>query len=86
MKIYKYQIYCQICHYKKIFGDDYVLINYIYMIENSSIHTYHRDYTSSRNYNNLLHPSYTMILYLDKDENELNIIPGSHLDNCPINL
>jgi hypothetical protein len=70
----------------KIFGDDYVLINYIYMIENSSIHTYHRDYTSSQNYNNLLHPSYTMILYLDKDENELNIIPGSHLDNCPIYL
>jgi DNA-directed RNA polymerase subunit M/transcription elongation factor TFIIS len=22
MKIYKYQIYCQACHYRKIFGDE----------------------------------------------------------------
>jgi hypothetical protein len=70
----------------KLFGNDYILIDYIYMIENSAIHTYHRDYTSSQNYNNLTKPSYTMILYLDDFDNELNLIPGSHLDSCPIYL
>jgi len=60
---------------------DYKLIDYIYVIENSSIHTYHRDYTSSKNYNNLTYPSYTMILYLDNFNSGLHVIPKSHLDN-----
>jgi hypothetical protein len=66
---------------RQIFGDEYILINYCYLIENSAIHTYHRDYTSSQNYNELEHPSYTMILYLDKSDTGLNVIPGSHIDN-----
>jgi hypothetical protein len=65
---------------KRYLGKDYILINYSYLIENSSIHTYHRDYTSSRNYNNLQNPSYTMILYLDDSNTGLNLIPGSHLE------
>jgi hypothetical protein len=60
---------------------DYKLIDYMYVIENSSIHTYHRDYTSSKNYNNLTYPSYTMILYLDNFNSGLHVIPKSHLDN-----
>lgn len=65
-------------------GEDYVLINYSYLIQNSSIHTYHRDYTSSKNYNNLEYPSYTMILYLDDSNVGLNLIPGSHIDKSLI--
>lgn len=71
---------------KNILGEDYILIDYCYLIENSAIHTYHRDYTSSMNYNNLNHPSYTMILYLDDSDTGLNIIPGSHRDNISIYL
>jgi hypothetical protein len=69
---------------KRYLGKDYVLINYSYLIENSSIHTYHRDYTSSKNYNNLQQPSYTMILYLDDSNTGLNLIPGSHLDKTTL--
>lgn len=69
---------------KNYFGENYIFIDYTYMIENSAIHTYHRDYTSSRNYNNLKYPSYTMILYLDESDTGLNIIPGSHKDNYPL--
>ena len=68
----------------EILPKDYQLINYTYIIENSAIHTFHRDYTSSKNYNNLTYPSYTMILYLDKSDTGLNIIPGSHIDNTYI--
>lgn len=38
--------------------EDCMLIDYSYIIEDSSIHTYHRDYTSSKNCNNLKYPSY----------------------------
>ncbi len=68
----------------EILPQEYVLIDYTYIIENSSIHTFHRDYTSSKNYNNLKYPSYTMILYLDNSDTGLNIIPGSHRDNSSI--
>lgn len=71
---------------KEILSDDYILIDYVYVIENSAIHTYHRDYTSSKNYNNLKYNSYTMILYLDDTNSGLNIIPGSHDDNASIYL
>lgn len=64
-----------------ILGDDYTMIDYTYMIENSAIHTFHRDYTSCQNYNNLEHPSYTMILYLDDSDTGLQVIPQSHNDN-----
>jgi len=69
---------------KKLLGNDYKLIDYMYVIENSAIHTYHRDYTSSKQYNNLEYPSYTMILYLDENSegNGLNVIPESHIDNA----
>lgn len=67
---------------KNILGDSYNLIDYMYVIEDSAIHTYHRDYTSSKQYNNLEYPSYTMILYLDDFGNGLNIIPKSHTDNA----
>lgn len=69
---------------KSILGEEYVLIDYTYIIEDSAIHTYHRDYTSSKYYNNLENPSYTMILYLDNSDTGLNLIPGSHLDNSYI--
>lgn len=94
LEMWKYKNYSQIKYYfknktikdkiKKYFGEDYTLIDYTYIIENSAIHTYHRDYTSSKNYNNLKYPSYTMILYLDDSDTGLNIIPGSHKDNYPI--
>ena len=67
---------------KEILGDSYDLIDYMYVIENSAIHTYHRDYTSSKQYNNIEYPSYTMILYLDENLNGLNVIPKSHIDDA----
>ena len=67
-------------------SQDYRLIDYIYIIENSAIHTYHRDYTSSQMYNNLSFPSYTMILYLDDSNNGLNVIPNSHINTLPFYL
>jgi hypothetical protein len=70
----------------RLLGSDYELIDYVYFIENSAIHTYHRDLTSSKSHNNLQHPSYTMILYLDESDTGLNVVPGSHIDACGIYL
>jgi ectoine hydroxylase-related dioxygenase (phytanoyl-CoA dioxygenase family) len=70
----------------QLLGSDYHLIDYTYVIEDSSIHTFHRDYTSSRKYNGLSNPSYTMILYLDDSKSGLNLIPGSHKNLSPIYL
>lgn len=74
-----------VLHYNKVKDfNNYILVDYSYIINNSSISTYHRDYTSSKQYNNLNFTSYTMILYLDNTN--LNIIPDSHLEKFPIYL
>jgi hypothetical protein len=62
----------------EIFGNDYILLDYTYIIEDSSIHTFHRDYTSCKQYNKLDNISYTMIIYLDSPDYGLDVIPESH--------
>lgn len=62
----------------------YKFMDYIMFLENSVLHTCHRDNNS--NYFNETNPSYTMILYIDDMENCLDVIPNSHKDKLGINL
>lgn len=62
----------------------YNFMDYIMFLENSVIHTCHRDNNSS--YFNDTNPSYTMILYIDDMEKCLDVIPNSHKDKIGINL
>ena len=55
---------------------NYVFLDYSYEIINSRLYTFHRDLTSSQSYQNLRHPSYTLIIYLYNGE-FLNICPDS---------
>jgi hypothetical protein len=61
---------------------DFVFMDYIMFLENSVLHTCHRDNNAKR-FNNLKHRSYTMLLYIDDMKNCLDIVPDSHytLDN-----
>jgi len=64
---------------KNKLGDDYVLMDYIWFIENSVVHTCHRDNNSHLfQFNNYPRRSYTMILYIDDMDKCLDIIPGSN--------
>ena len=54
----------------------YIFLDYSYEIINSRLYTFHRDLTSSQSYQKLLHPSYTLIIYL-YDGEFLNICPES---------
>jgi len=61
-------------------GNSYEFHDYIFIIKKSAIHTCHRDANGSM-FNNIKHPSYTMILYLEDMDRCLGVIPQSHLDN-----
>ena len=56
---------------------DYVFLDYSYEISNSSLYTFHRDVTSSKMFQNLSYPSYTLIIYFSKG-NHLSISEGSN--------
>jgi hypothetical protein len=55
---------------------DYKFMDYIMFLENSVVHTCHRDNNS--HYFNNIKPSYTIILYIDDMQNCLDVIPKSH--------
>jgi hypothetical protein len=55
----------------------YVFINYIYKIKKTSLSTFHRDVTSSKNIYNTKHPVYTLILY-KYDGDLLSVCPNSN--------
>lgn len=55
---------------------NYLVLDYMYILNGSSINSWHRDYTSSKLFNNLEHPAYSMILYLSKSS--LEVIPSSN--------
>jgi hypothetical protein len=62
--------------------NNYQFLNYEYKIINSTLYTYHRDVTSSQNYQKLLYPSYTLIIYFTKTNIKLiNICPNSYKQN-----
>ena len=56
---------------------DYVFIDYVYKINNTSLSTFHRDVTSSQFIYKTKHPIYTLILYKYSGE-LLSVCPGSH--------
>lgn len=56
---------------------DYVFLNYSYEIKNSTLYTFHRDVTSSKTFQQLTYPSYTLIIYFYKG-NHLSICDNSH--------
>ena len=58
----------------KLLPHDYKFLDYSYEIKNSSLYTFHRDVTSSKNFQNLTNNSYTLIIYFNK---------GKHLSICP---
>lgn len=64
---------------KQQLGEDYMLMNYIWFIENSVVHTCHRDNNSHLfQFNKYPRRSYTMILYIDDMDKCLDVIPGSN--------
>jgi hypothetical protein len=60
--------------------NDYHFLDYEYKIINSTIYTFHRDVTSSQNYQKLLYPSYTVIFYFTDNTNDklISICPNSN--------
>lgn len=63
---------------KNQIGNDYVFQDYVLLIEKSRIHTCHRDFNSPILNKNQKHTSYTIIFYMEKMENCLDVIDGSH--------
>ena len=62
---------------KQHITDDYVILNYEYVIKGCSLSTYHRDVTSSRYVFKTRHPVYTYIQYFN-DGPLLSVCPKSH--------
>jgi len=60
-------------------GEGYVFHDYIFIIKKSAIHTCHRD-SNGDMFNDILNPSYTMILFLEDMDKCLGVIPSSHKD------
>ena len=54
----------------------YEICNYTYVLNGSNINSWHRDFTSSKIFNNLKYPAYSVIIYLT--ESSLDVIPSSH--------
>jgi len=61
------------------FSPEYELQDYYWVIEKAGVHTCHRDNNGTFFNKGQLHPSYTMLLYLEPMERALGIIPGSHV-------
>ena len=59
---------------------EYEFHDYIFILKKSAIHTCHRDANGDM-FNDIKHPSYTMILYLEDMDKCLGIIPQSHYNN-----
>ena len=54
----------------------YEVVDYIYILNGSSVNSYHRDYTSSKMFNNLKYPAYSAIIYIT--DSSLDVIPSSN--------
>lgn len=67
---------------------DYIVLDYIYVLEGPPLFTYHRDVTSSKTVFKTRNPTYTMIQYFYNGD-FLSVSPGSHKAwayNFPITL
>ena len=67
---------CLLNRYENEHAFLYELCDYLYILNGSSINSYHRDYTSSKMFNNLKYPTYSVIIYIT--ESCLDVIPSSH--------
>ena len=63
---------------KCTYNSDYVLQDYMWVIEKSFVHTCHRDNNGDMFNDGQLFPSYTMIIYLENMNKCLHIYPESH--------
>ena len=61
-------------------GPDYEFHDYIFIIKKSSISTCHRDANGDM-FNDIKHPSYTMLIFLQDMEKCLGVIPSSHKEH-----
>lgn len=59
-------------------GPGYQFQDYVFILKKSSIHTCHRDANGDLFNEGQMHPSYTMIVFLEGSDNCLEIAPGSH--------
>jgi len=57
---------------------EYQFQDYIWIIQQSAVHTCHRDNNGDFFNENQRHPSYTMLVYLEDMEKCLGVIPKSH--------
>lgn len=64
----------------KTMGSQYVLQDYIWIIEKSTVHTCHRDNNGDFFNKKQRFPSYTMLIYTEDMEKCLGVIPKSHTD------
>ena len=71
-------------HFNNEQGLNYVILDYFYILDGSSINSWHRDYTSSKIFNNLKYPSYSMIIYLSPSN--LEVVSSSHENDKNIYL
>jgi hypothetical protein len=65
---------------------DYQFQDYIFIIKKSSIHTCHRDNNGDFFNKGQKYPSYTIIIYLEKMDKCLGVIPKSHLNKNSFNF
>jgi len=62
----------------KSISPEYILQDYIWIIQKSSVHTCHRDNNGKFFNEGQKHDSYTMLVYLESMDKCLGVIPGSH--------
>jgi hypothetical protein len=63
----------------KSISPEYVLQDYIWVIEKSAVHTCHRDNNGTFFNTGQKYESYTMLVYLESMDKCLGVIPGSHM-------
>ena len=67
-------------------GPKYQFQDYIFIIKKSAIHTCHRDSNGDFFNEGQKYPSYTMLIFLEKMDKCLGVIPGSHKDVNSFNI
>jgi hypothetical protein len=72
----------------KSISSEYILQDYIWIIQKSAVHTCHRDNNGTFFNDGQKHPSYTMLVYLESMDKCLGVFPGSHKSqyNNAVNL
>jgi hypothetical protein len=69
-------------------SSEYILQDYIWIIQKSAVHTCHLDNNGTFFNDGQKHPSYTMLVYLESMDKCLGVFPGSHKSqyNNAVNL